>query len=80
MQQQTQRVDENVTLLAFDQLARIKPMGVNLCPTFFPHVGTNDSTAPFVMFKFKLPKHVATVTVGSKPHADSQTTGTSPTS
>jgi hypothetical protein len=34
VQQQTQRVDEKVTLLAFDQLARIKPMGVNLCPPF----------------------------------------------
>jgi hypothetical protein len=34
VQQQTQRVDENVTLLAFDQLARIKSMGINLCPPF----------------------------------------------
>jgi hypothetical protein len=34
VQQQTQRVDENVPLLAFDQLARIEPVRINADPPF----------------------------------------------
>ena len=32
MQQQTQRIDENVALLAFDQLASIEPMSIDAGP------------------------------------------------
>ena len=32
MQQQTQCIDENVALLAFDQLASIEPMSINASP------------------------------------------------
>ena len=34
MQQQTQCIDENVALLAFDQLASIEPMGIDAGPPF----------------------------------------------
>lgn len=34
VQQQTQRIDENVALLALDQLAAIKPMGIDARPPF----------------------------------------------
>ncbi len=34
VQQQTQRIDEDVALLAFDQLACIEPMGINAGPPF----------------------------------------------
>jgi hypothetical protein len=34
MEQQTQCVNEDVTLLPLDQLAAIKPMGINACPFF----------------------------------------------
>ena len=34
MQQQSQSIDENVALLAFDQLAAIKPMRINAVPPF----------------------------------------------
>ena len=34
MQQQTQCIDENVALLAFDQLACIEPMGIDADPPF----------------------------------------------
>ena len=34
MQQQTERIDENVALLAFDQLACIEPMGIDAGPPF----------------------------------------------
>src|SRR5271166_535183 len=35
VQQKAQRIDENVTLLAFDQLAPVKPMGIDARPPFF---------------------------------------------
>ncbi len=34
VQQQTQRIDEDVALLAFDQLACIEPMGIDAGPPF----------------------------------------------
>jgi hypothetical protein len=34
VQQQTQRIDENVALLAFDQLAAIEPMRIDARPPF----------------------------------------------
>ena len=34
MQQQTQRIDENMPLLALDQLARIEPVRINAGPPF----------------------------------------------
>ena len=34
MQQQTQRIDENMPLLALDQLARIEPVGIDAGPPF----------------------------------------------
>jgi hypothetical protein len=34
MQQQTQCIDENVALLAFDQLASIEPMSIDAGPPF----------------------------------------------
>jgi hypothetical protein len=34
VQQQTQRIDEDVALLAFDQLAGIEPMWIDACPPF----------------------------------------------
>ena len=34
MQQQTQRIDENVALLAFDQLGCIEPMWIDADPPF----------------------------------------------
>ena len=36
MQQQTQCIDENVALLAFDQLASIEPMSIDAGPPFSP--------------------------------------------
>jgi hypothetical protein len=36
VQQQTQRIDQEVTLLALDQLACIKPMGVDASAPLFP--------------------------------------------
>ena len=34
VQQQTQRIDENMPLLALDQLARIKPVWIDAGPPF----------------------------------------------
>ena len=34
VQQQTQRIDEDVALLAFDQLAGVEPMGIDAGPPF----------------------------------------------
>ena len=34
VQQETQRIDENMPLLALDQLARIEPVWIDACPPF----------------------------------------------
>jgi len=34
VQQETQRIDENMPLLALDQLAGIEPMRIDACPPF----------------------------------------------
>jgi hypothetical protein len=34
VQQQTQRIDENMSLLALDQLARIEPVRIDEAPLF----------------------------------------------
>jgi hypothetical protein len=47
MQQQTQRIDKNMPLLALDQFAGIESMRINACPPLFNSEREIDSS-PFI--------------------------------
>src|SRR5580693_1836144 len=56
VQQQTQRIDENMPLLALDQLARIEPVRIDAAPPFFGalHALTIDDGGGGARFSFRL--------------------------